>query len=116
MGQQPQDQSGISATPGEGLGTHMTFQAWDESSDEQGPSPSQDLLLQHSCRHGGAITRGARCCAAGTESTTNSSVPVHQAQRLDDHLNNHIGKSSCPVAATTDFVRAIALMAKGLEI
>src|SRR5882724_9494606 len=68
---------------------------------------------------GGATMGGTRCWVAGTESTTNSSVPDSPGKKTSRlTLDNHILASLLvPLAATTDFVgKALALMTKGLAM
>src|SRR5882724_9078580 len=67
---------------------------------------------------GEATTGGTRRWVAGTESTTNSSVPGSPGKKTSRlTLDNHILASLLvPLAATTDFFgKAVALMTEGLE-
>src|SRR5882724_8596085 len=68
---------------------------------------------------GEATMGGTRRWVAGTESTTNSSVPGSPGKKTGRlTLDNHIlAGLLVPLAATTDFVsKAIALMTKGLAM
>jgi len=68
---------------------------------------------------GEATTGGTRRWVAGTESTTNSSVPSSPGKKTGQlTLDNHILASLLvPLAVATDFVsKAVALMTEGLTM